>query len=160
MRNKHENHFNLYNIAINLTKNIKKWKQIQCIENIENTKKTKKCKISIFNIFSIFWWFLLNFLQYLIIFMFISQLGANILPLGMFFGVLGLYLHKFFRSSHPPYYRGVGPLDRVCLDYQNIGYSSACFNYWTESKTTIAIAKFTGERDERLLINIFELYIY
>ena len=53
LRNKHENHFNLYNIAINLTKNIKKWKQIQCIENIENTKKTKKCKISIFNIFSI-----------------------------------------------------------------------------------------------------------
>ena len=44
----------LYNIAINLTKNIKKWKQIQCIEIIENTKKTKKCKISIFNIFSIF----------------------------------------------------------------------------------------------------------
>ena len=92
MRNKHENHFNLYNIAINLTKNIKKWKQIQCIENIENTKKTKKCKISIFNIFSIFWWFLLNFLQYLIIFMFISQLGANISPLGIYFGVRVLYL--------------------------------------------------------------------
>ena len=92
LRNKHENHFNLYNIAINLTKNIKKWKQIQCIENIENTKKTKKCKISIFNIFSIFWWFLLNFLQYLIIFMFISQLGANISPLGIYFGLRVLYL--------------------------------------------------------------------
>ena len=68
-------------------------------EKYSKCKENKQIKIGIFNIFSIFWWFSLNLLQYLIIFMFISHLGANISPLGIFFELGVLYLKIMANGS-------------------------------------------------------------